>query len=78
MFGIQRTKAKNKISCKLENMFSLDANIVLISEQELEAIFNIDGWDTFRSKYGNCGITELSRVAFDNEKKGTAQIRLTL
>lgn len=55
----------------LQDIFSRDLNVVLISKEEEGKIFDpIDGgWERFYSKYPKSfGITELSRVAFNADK----------
>ena len=67
---IERFRAKNKMSYKLENNFIDSLQVVLISEEELNHIFkNGKGWDDFYKKYPHSyGIITLSRVAFNNDK----------
>lgn len=67
---IERFRAKNKMSYKLENNFIDSLQVVLISEEEINHIFkNGKGWDDFYKKYPHShGIITLSRVAFNNDK----------
>jgi len=67
---IERFRAKNKMSYKLENNFISSLQVVLISEEEINHIFkNGKGWDDFYKKYPHShGIITLSRVAFNNDK----------
>lgn len=55
----------------LQNMFSNNLNVILISKEEKDRIFNPadGGWKRFYSKYPKSfGIIELSRVAFNANK----------
>lgn len=67
-------QAKNEKPSLLERRFTLSADYLLISRQELESIFskNPSGWEDFYAKYPRSqGMLTLSRVGF-NEAKDTA------
>lgn len=68
---IHEFAAINSKNIELQNKFSKDLNVILISKESEDKIFKpIDGgWKRFYSEYpGSSGIIELSRVAFNADK----------
>jgi len=63
-------KNKNARTYKLANKFSIPQTVILISEEELNEIFqNKKGWDEFNEKYSNSsGIIQISRVGFNSNQ----------
>ncbi len=63
-------KNKNVKTYKLENKFSIPQTVVLISDEELNKIFqNETGWDVFNKIYPNSsGIIQISRVGFNSNQ----------
>ncbi len=63
-------KNKNAKTYKLENKFSIPQTVILISEEELNEIFqNAEGWDVFYEKYPNStGVIQISRVGFNSNQ----------
>ena len=62
---------KNANPYPLQDFFDLDYPVVLISNEEIEELFQLgtfEGWRNFYEKYpGSQGIMELSRVGFNAE-----------
>ncbi len=71
MFGIDGIQEKNQRPCKLGNQFEIDAEVILISEEDINKFSLSDSglldWDAFRAKYKS-SIMELSRVSFDKNR----------
>ncbi len=63
-------KNKNAKAYRLENKFSIPQTVILISEEELNEIFqNETGWDTFNERYPNSsGIIQISRAGFNTDQ----------
>ena len=63
-------KNKNAKAYNLENKFSIPQTVILISEEELNEIFqNAKGWDAFYEKYPNSsGVIQISRVGFNSNQ----------
>lgn len=60
--------AKNKESYILKDSFDVMAHIVLTSEEELNNLFEDDGWSEFYEIYPSSqGIMNVSRVGFNTE-----------
>jgi hypothetical protein len=71
-FGIRDIQKRNLKPHQLENRFTSNANIILLSEEDIRgAALSPNGmwdWNKFRSEYDSA-IYELSRVSFDNDHK---------
>jgi len=63
--------AKNESSYLIEDHFSLEVPVVLLSNVQLEEFFSAeDGWNTFYSQFPNSqGVMTLSRVGFSVSKE---------
>lgn len=63
--------AKNEFSYRVENHFSLDVPVVLLSNQAVDEIFAAeDGWERFYEQYPNSqGMMAISRVGFSPSKQ---------
>lgn len=60
---------KNKRSHRLEEKFSVPLNVVLISKQEIDEIFNKAGWEEFYRRYPDSGgYVTVSRVGFNKAR----------
>lgn len=74
LFGIRNFIERNREPHELENRFPLETNVVLLSEEEIEAgswvaASGYWNWDKFRSQYDDSPLIELSRVSFDQDNK---------
>jgi hypothetical protein len=66
---VEDFRQKNFRTYKINPFFDLEIDYVLISQNELNMLFEKDGWAAFYEEYPNSqGITNLSRVGFNHEK----------
>ncbi len=68
--SIEDYKNKNARAYKLENKFSIPQTVILISEEELNQIFQSEkGWDAFNERYpDSSGIIQISRAGFNTNQ----------